>query len=134
MGNPSVSKPSGNSPFEYKPDEQHFFVVSFSEGNPNGRQLKIKLANFNQSSFREKNLKFTTSALPNKTLYLVRTFDNEMDVMRYYSAVKNNPEITAEVARTQANLYIISLSNFRLLFKEKNEPIYLEFFGRKYPG
>ncbi len=134
MGNPSAPKSSGNSPFKYKPDEQHFFVVSFPEGNPNGRQLKIKLANFNQSSFREKDLKFTTSALPNKTLYLVRTFDNEMDVMRYYSAVKNNPGITAEVARTQANLYIISLSNFRILFKEKNEPIYLEFFGRKYPG
>ena len=111
-------------------------LVIFPEGKitKNSRKLKLELANFNQTNFREKKLDFTTSSLPQRTLYLIRTFDNEMDVMRYFSSVKNNARLQVEIQAANAKPYIISLSNFRTLFKEKNEQVYLEFFNKKYPG
>ena len=125
---------NSNQLYKYKPDEQHFFIMSLQEGNANSRKLKLELANFNQTNFREKKLDFTTSSLPQRTLYLIRTFDNEMDVMRYFSSVKNNARLQVEIQAANAKPYIISLSNFRTLFKEKNEQVYLEFFNKKYPG
>lgn len=120
--------------YKHNPNDNFMFVMSINEGHPNSRSLKLKLASFNQEFFRNRELDFTTSSLPGRTLYLIRTFENEMDVMRYYTTLKNNPELGVEIRKTQANPYIISLENFRTLFKFKNEQSYLEYFNKKYPG
>lgn len=133
MGNGPKEKPETGL-WKYQPNENQMFIMSLEEGGANARQLKLKLANFNQEFFREKELDFTTSSLPGRTLYLIRTFKNEMEVMRYYTAVKNNPEVLVEIKKANAQPYIISIPNFRTLFKHKNEEDYLEFFSKKYPG
>jgi hypothetical protein len=121
------------SPFEVNKQDKHMFIMSMPQNQSNSNQLKNKLSDFNKNSFREEELEFTTTALPGKQLFLIRTFENQAKAVRYYKALNNNNQITIMASQMNAESYIISMSNFRLLFKEKNEKAYLEFFMRQYP-
>jgi tetratricopeptide (TPR) repeat protein len=133
--NNSLNSNQNSGPtYVQNPNEQYMFIMSLAESTPNARNLKIQLANFNQQFFSEQKFEFTTSSLPERTLYLIRTFDDEMKAMRYLNTVKNNNKLMAMVQQMKAKNYIISMSNFRILFKDKNEQAYLNFFNKKYPG
>lgn len=121
------------SPFQLDQKDKHMFIMSMPQNQNNSMQLKNRLADFNKKSFREENLEFTTTALPGKQLFMIRTFENQEKAVRYYKAINNNNPITIMASQFNAQSYIISMSNFRLLFKEKNEKAYLEFFMRQYP-
>lgn len=121
------------SAFKVNHQDKHMFIMSMPQNHKNSNELKIKLSDFNQNSFRESNLELTTTALPGKQLFMIRTFKDQVEAVRYYKAVSNNNQLTIMASQMNAESYIISLENFRLLFKDKDEKAYLEFFMRQYP-
>ena len=113
--------------------DQHMVIISAKQTKNAGfSALKIKLSDFNRNSFREIRLSITESALDDKTMFLVRGFNNEADAIKYLKALKNAPAVSTIVGQFNGNQYLISNSNFRKLFKSKNEEEYIEFFGEDY--
>ena len=113
--------------------DQHMVIISAKQTKNSGfSALKNKLADFNKKSFREIRLSVTESALDDKTMYLVRGFNNEEDAIKYLKALKNDPAVSTIVSQFDGNQYLISNNNFRTLFKSKNEEEYIEFFGEDY--
>ncbi len=111
----------------YNPSQQHLFVFTFSKEKDNN-QLKNKLSDFNRQYFRERKLEITATVLKGSSQLLVRTFASEAEAMRYFKAVRNNTGLILLARQMGAEEYLISLENFRTLFKNKDEMAYRSFF------
>jgi len=121
--------------FNYDPSEKHLIILSASKENEASfKSIKNKLADFNKNYFRESDLQITSSALNEKSIYLVRSFKNQELALRYLKALKNNTSLMKLVQSNQAKTYMISNGNFRKLFKSKAENQYLQFYNSKYPA
>jgi len=118
----------------YDPNQEHMYIMSLPTNSKKGNDLKIKISNFNQEFFRESSLDFTTTTIKGRKLFLIRTFKNEKEAMRYLKAIRNQLEIALEAKQEGGYDYLISTENFRELFKVKKEDAYLEFFLNKYPS
>lgn len=119
--------------YDYDPKDKHLFIVSADKGAKSFNQLKNKLSDFNRQYFRERKLDVTSSILKNRSLFLVRTFPTQDEAMRYLKALQNNKELELIMKQSNSTKYLISNTNFRTLFKSKDEKIYLNFFTQKYP-
>ena len=134
-GAPATGQNKGSKKTNYghDPKEQHMMIVSAKQDKKSGfNSLKNKLSDFNRNSFREIRLSVTQSALGDKDMFLVRGFKNESEADRYYQAIKNDASVKIAISQTKSNQYIISNSNFRLLFKSKDEEEYIKFFKSDY--
>ena len=134
-GAPTAGQTKGSKKTNYghDPKEQHMMIISAKQDKNSGfNSLKNKLSDFNRNSFREIRLSVTQSALGDKDMFLVRGFKNEAEADRYYQAIKNDASVKIAVSQTKSNQYIISNSNFRLLFKSKDEEEYIKFFKSDY--
>ncbi len=127
-----IKKQQPESKYVYNPEEKHMFIVSSDENSDIFQQLKNELSNFNKNYFRQNQLTITSSALNQKTLYLVRSFDSQEEAVRYLKALNNNTKLSTMIQTTDANHYLISTTNFQALFKGKDEEEYLSFFTKKY--
>ncbi len=119
--------------YNYNPKDKHLFIVSADKGSKGFDQLKNRLADFNRQYFRESRLEVTSSILNERSLFLVRTFPSQEDAIRYFNALKNNKELDLMMKQSNSTQYLISNTNFRTLFKSRDEKIYLNFFTKKYP-
>lgn len=130
----SVSSTKEKTPYIYDPMSAHVYIMSLPNESKKSQELKNKISDFNKEFFRQNDLEFTTSALKNKKIFLIRTFSNEKEAMRYLKAIRNKLEISLPAKQENALDYIISNDNFKLLFKSKDELDYLDFFNKKYPS
>lgn len=113
---------------------KHILVISaFQNKGSKFPLLKNKLSDFNKQYFRANNLSVTQSALNTKSLYLVRTFDNQNLAVRYLNALKNSSQLPLMMKETNATAYLISNENFRKLFQSKDEEQYIKFYEENYP-
>tara|TARA_R110000868_G_scaffold71505_4_gene209372 strand:- start:547 stop:3084 length:2538 start_codon:yes stop_codon:yes gene_type:complete len=134
MGQEEVKPKKPVIEFDYNPKDKHILIISSEDQNsPVFKELRNKIADFNKAAFSESRLEVTNSALNDKSIYLIRTFESLEQANRYYNALKNNKELFREIQNANANSYLISNTNFRTLFKTKDETQYLEFYTLKYP-
>lgn len=130
--NQGKSTAKKESIFNYNPKDVHLFILSAKKGSKNFNSIKNQLANFNKEFFRENKLQLTSSTLKDNDIYLIRSFPTEKEATRYLKTLKNNKSLAVMINQANASQYIISNTNFRTLFKKKNEKEYLAFFKKKY--
>ncbi len=118
--------------YVYDEQDKYMFIFTADSKSKNLNPFKNKISNFNSQYFRESKLDITSSALGKRQLFLVRTFKSYAEAMRYYKAARNNSELILAARQEGAEEYVISITNFRLLFQSKDEQEYLEFFKAKY--
>lgn len=124
---------SSTPAYFYDPTEKHIYVMSLPNNSQKAEELKNKISNFNQEYFREIDLNFTTTTIKGRKLFLIRTFKDEKQAVRYFKAIRNQLEISLPAKQEKARDYLISTENFKILFSTKEEDSYLEFFNKKYP-
>lgn len=125
-------KKKGKVKYNLGPAAKHMVIVSGSNKSPEFKSLKNRLSNFNKSYFREDKLEIASSILKNKDLYMIKSFENQSKSERYFKALRNNTELMQIIKRARAQEYLISIPNFQLLFGDKDEATYLEFFKQNY--
>jgi tetratricopeptide (TPR) repeat protein len=118
--------------YAHDPKEKHLLILSSENNNQSFKELRNQLSNFNQQYFKQQGLDITSSILDKKNLYLVKTFNNQEEAIRYLKALRNNTAIMSLVQQSNTLDYLISTSNFRMLLKSKDEKAYLDFFLKKY--
>ena len=62
----------------------------------------------------------------------VKQFVDEKAAMKYYSKIKSDPEILAEISNTGYDFFIISDKNLKTLHEDKSVSKYLKFFKKQY--
>lgn len=125
-------KKKGSVTYNLGPTAKHMVIVSGSNKNPAFKTLKNKLSNFNQTYFREDELVIASSILKDKNLYMIKSFEDQNKTERYFKALRNNKALMESITRARAKEYLISIPNFQLLFGDKDEAVYLDFFNQNY--
>ncbi len=130
LGDSNSETKKSSVEYKYDPSEAHMAIFSLSGKETNA--FKNQLANFNGQYFREAKLQITSSVLKSNQTLLVRPFSNAGEAVRYLKAAKNNLQLMKAVKELGGQVYLISNNNFRLLFKDKSEELYLNFYNSNY--
>ncbi len=115
--------------FEYNPDTVHFFILFSPKGTVNN--VKNSIADFNVSSFSEKNLKTSSTFLnTSDQMVVVKKFSNSSTALDYYYAFKVNNGPVKKYR--DYDYFILSPHNLKELYLEKTIKNYKSFFKEFY--
>jgi tetratricopeptide (TPR) repeat protein len=126
-------KDKGPSPFQYRPNNAHFFVVAFTVVNQQTKAMGDSLANFNAKHHSIDNLKVQPQLLdPKSQMIVVKQFKNKSDAMNYYDEVTDSETMFDQVEALGYRIFLIDDKNFPLFYQRKNIQEYAEFFEDNY--
>lgn len=124
---------TGQSPFTFdaRAPQQIMLVVSRQQVKVNA--LKVRLSDFNRKYFRSAQLRIRSLELNQKySLILVQQFLNVSAAQTYYNVLKTDNYVFSGINPKLYTLFIISLKNYPLFYRDKNLDSYREFFTTNY--
>jgi len=119
--------------FSASPQEQHLYIMIVSEQNVNINATKVKLADFDTEFYKLKNLRVNSVILNQaKHMISVSRFDNKEEAMTYFNTIKNNSYVFSDIPEEAYQHFVISTSNYPVLYKSKDIAAYEIFFIKNY--
>ncbi len=120
-------------PYAYDENAPHLVMLVIKTGTVQLQPLVVRLSDFNQKYFKRarpeiKNVPFDAS----NELITIGSFENMVKAASYFRALKNNAYVFSGVEKKDYELYMISLKNYPLFYKDKNIKSYQEFFSEYY--
>ncbi len=117
--------------FNLTKSELHYFILIYSNNTVKSEELSNDLSNFNNSFFKNKNLKVKTIAWSDaENAIIVQPLLSEKDYYQYYTTVRDN--FLAERINMGDLYFNISKTNYGKLFKYKEVVNYVDFFKKNY--
>lgn len=132
------SKPKGRDKredeFKYTPDELHFAVIVFPKAKGDANSVRIKISDFNQSSFPNEQLQIIPSILnDDEQLIIVRSFEGKDKAQEYKKQLESfHALLMGSLERKEVYYGIISPKNYAELIKMKDISPYKSFYNRYY--
>ena len=122
----------GKGTYIFDPGLKHFFVMVIPNESGKTKDAKMKLSNFNSTSFSKSKLKTTSTFLDEGTqLVLVKEFKNKKAAHDYYLAFKVNKTQVKSLSGAYS-YFVITNKNYASLMIEKSLDDYLAFFKKNY--
>jgi len=122
-----------NSPYEFRPEEPHFFAIAANRDSVNVSALKVRLSDFDKDYFSLRKLNINSIVLDQKRyLVTVGNFANMEDAMNYYNLITEDVYVFGNMKRTYYQVFALSSNNYPVLFNNKNTLDYLKFFEKYY--
>ena len=122
----------GKGTYIFDPSLKHFFVIIIPNESGKTKDAKMKLSNFNSTSFSNSKLKTTSTFLGADTqLVLVKEFKNKKAAHDYYLAFKVNKKQVKSLNGSYP-YFVITNKNYASLMIEKSLDDYLAFFKKNY--
>lgn len=122
----------GNSTYIYQATSPHFFIYVHPKEQGSINPLKVKVSNFNGSSFSSKGLITSTNFLnAGNQIVMVKAFKNKDEAMDYFTAFKVNQGALKPFNQGD-NYFVISGKNYASLLVEKSDVDYKIFFKANY--
>ena len=122
----------GKGTYILDPGLKHFFVIVIPNESGKTKGAKMKLSNFNSTSFSKSKLKTTSTFLDEDTqLVLVKEFKNKKAAHDYYLAFKVNKKQVKSLSGAYP-YFVITNKNYASLMIEKSLDDYLAFFKKNY--
>jgi len=120
------------SPFVYRPESVHFYVLVVNTRNLQIRQLRADINDFNRDSYSEDNLNLSTLFFDERRqLVTITNFPDSEKAYAYgqmltgfLSQKEHNPE--------DYNGFIISVDNYPVFYQERKLEEYLQFYKIAY--
>lgn len=120
--------------FKKKPDDAHYYILAidmrvFSQN----KEIQLKLANFNDTNFRNNKMRITNMLYGKEyQLLVVRELPNERKATEYLAVVKANNELLKGLPEGKYLSFIASKDNFNDLYKNNQLREYMLFFDKNY--
>ena len=122
----------GKGTYIFDPGLKHFFVIIIPNESGKTKDAKMKLSNFNSSSFSKSKLKTTSTFLDGDTqVVLVKEFKNKKAAHDYYLAFKVNKKQVNSLSEAYP-YFVITNKNYASLMIEKSLDDYQAFFKKHY--
>ncbi len=120
-------------PYVFNSNMPQYIMLVSDRRRVNARALKTRLSDFNQKYFRQQPLQISSLALNNSySLLLVKQFVNQQDAKNYYRKLMIDPYVFSGIQKNNYRLFIISVENYPLFYKEKKIKVYQQFFNEYY--
>jgi len=119
--------------YNYNPSSFHLFLLIVDVKTSNINTVRNDLSEHNQKFFKGKNLTISSLFLTDmRQLISVSRFNNKEEAEKYLKVFRNNKDINATLSNNNPITFVISTDNYPVLYKDKNETKYLEFFSKYY--
>lgn len=119
--------------YDYKPKEDHYYVLSVENGGPDLNKIKMEISNYNAEYYDLESYK-TQSLMLNLDyqLIIVKTFDKSRTALKYLEGIKENSKLRSLIGYSDYEHFIISSSNFKTFYKDKSLDKYVVYFEDLY--
>jgi tetratricopeptide (TPR) repeat protein len=119
--------------YNFAPQSVHFFMALANASTTNINALKIRLSDFNQKYFPTAQLKINSIVFQDDIqLITVGNFENSEKAIIYYESALLNEYITSQLPEANKNLFVVSVDNYPIFYREKDVEAYLTFFSKNY--
>lgn len=118
--------------FRFK-DMRHYYVLLFDDGKIDASRIEDEFQSYNDSLFRDKNLKTTTMLFTmSEQMLSVRSFENKQQALDYYLAMEAENGLLSKYDKNYYKHFVISMQNYPTFYNRKNIEAYLKFFRLMY--
>ena len=119
--------------YEFVESDKHFYLIVITNPEVDTRMLQTNLSDFNGVFFSLERLSIKTAKLGREmNMVYVRGFKEIKKCKDYYTAIKDNNEVFAELPPQDFKQFIISQPNFTKFFSDRNIERYESFFNENY--
>jgi len=119
--------------YSFEDSTSHYFALVVEKDKVDMNQLLFFIISFNIDFYTSEDFITEGEILDdNHQIITVKQFVDEKAAMEYYSKIKSDPEILAELSNTGYDFFIISDNNLKTLHEDKSVSKYLKFFKKQY--
>jgi hypothetical protein len=112
---------------------EHYFITVYELDQPGLDVLITSIESFNSTNYINHELKTGTLKLDNiNGLILVQPFQNQEDALLYYDLFKAENSTNTESTSIKFDTFVITKSNFEILYKTKELNTYKKFYSTNY--
>ena len=112
---------------------EHYFLTVYELDQPGLDVLITSIESFNKTNYIDHELKTGTLKLDNiNGLILVQPFQNQEDALLYYDLFKAENSSSTESTSIKFDTFVITKSNFEILYKTKELNTYKKFYSTNY--
>ncbi|MFN2395958.1 MAG: tetratricopeptide repeat protein, partial [Bacteroidales bacterium] len=121
-----------NTPFLYRPESVHFYVMVIDTRGSQIRQLRADINEFNRDTFSDDNLNISTLFFDDKRQLVTITNFADAKKALDYGAQLNDELIKREHDDEHYQGFIISVDNYPIFYQERKLDEYVEFYNVAY--
>lgn len=134
QGNKPKGRDKREDEFIYKPDELHFVLIVYPKEKGDANSIRVKVSDFNQSSFPKEQLQIVPSILnADEQIIIIRSFDNKDKAQDYKKQLESfHALLMGGLDRKEVYYGLITPKNYAELIKMKDIEPYKSFYNRYY--
>lgn len=133
MPGTSEDKKDTKNLYTMKADALHLFVVVLNQGNAEVEPMKVRMSDFKKKYFDLKVLRIKSLMLDNqRAIITVGNFENASEAADFMLAFENDDYVLSGLKRNDYEVFTISVTNYPILYREKDVKGYLKFFKENY--
>ena len=119
--------------YQFLPEESHIVVLAIVKGRVDMNQLVFDLINFNFDKYPQTEFSTEKQTMDNGIrLVTIKGTGNADGAMTYYRALLKENTVAEDLKSTDHKIFIISETNFDVLLKHGELPVYEIFFNNNY--
>jgi hypothetical protein len=132
---PSVMLIAAESIYKMDPAAVHFYVIIVNNEKSDVNALKIKISDFNSKYHDLENLEINSLLFDNNLeMITISNFDNSAKAMNYLSSIRESKYVFTKLETAgDYKDFVISVTNYPVLYKNKDIDKYQKFFEKNYP-
>jgi tetratricopeptide (TPR) repeat protein len=121
------------SPYVYKPDVIHFYIMVVDASKVNVNATKVKISDHNMKYHKLDNLTISSVLLDGqRQMITVSNFSNKDKALAYYNGIINNEYVFSGIPSDGYSHFVVSADNYRIFYESKDTREYLRFFDKNY--
>lgn len=127
-------EPVMSNKYKSNPEDSHFYIIAIDlKIYSQHKEMQLKLANFNDSYFRNNRLRITTMLYGKEyQLLVVRELPNERKAVEYAQVARENKDLLKDLPPGKFMTLIASKENFNEFYKTNELELYKSFHDKTY--
>lgn len=120
--------------YKYSPQDMHFVVMLYPKDKGDANSIRIKISDFNQSSFPNQPLEVIPSIVGStQQLLIIRNFEGKDKALDYKKQLESfHALLMGSLKREDVYYSLITPSNYATLLKQQDIEPYKSFYNRYY--
>jgi outer membrane protein assembly factor BamD (BamD/ComL family) len=115
------------------PNDPHYFIIVFEAGQEGSDKLTVEIDLFNNAFFSMEGLKTGILKLDDSySIVMVDQFDGQDNALLYHDLFKAEQKIISEYPSLKFDNFVISKTNFTILYETKELDNYKKFYTTHY--
>lgn len=120
--------------YKYSPNDLHFVIMVFPKDKGDVNSIKVKLSDYNQSSFPNQTFEIIPSVINNtQQLIIIRNFEGKDKAADYKKQLESfHALLMGNLQREEVYYSLLTPSNYATLLKQQDIEPYKSFYNRYY--